>query len=82
MNLIELTEFLVKTLVTNKDNVSVKEFDTDEENTVLIQVLVSSDDIGRVIGKGGKLASAIRTLVQASSYTKDNKRVKINIDTF
>ena len=82
MNLIELTEYLVKLLVVNKEEVSVKEFDTDEENTVLIQVLVSSDDIGRVIGKGGKLASAIRTLVQASSYTKDNKRVKINIDTF
>ena len=82
MDLIELTEYLVKLLVVNKEEVSVKEFDTDEENTVLIQVLVSSDDIGRVIGKGGKLASAIRTLVQASSYTKDNKRVKINIDTF
>ena len=82
MNLIELTEYLVKLLVVNKEEVSVKEFDTEEENTILIQVLVSSDDIGRVIGKGGKLASAIRTLVQASSYTKDNKRVKINIDTF
>ena len=82
MNLVELTEYLVKLLVVNKDEVSVKEFDTEEENTMLIQVLVNSDDIGRVIGKGGKLASAIRTLVQASSYVKDNKRVKINIDTF
>ena len=82
MNLVELTEFLVKTLVTNKENVSVKEFDTDEENTILIQVLVDSSDIGRVIGKGGKLAKSIRTLVQASSYIKDNKKVKINIDSF
>ena len=82
MDLIELTEYLVKLLVVNKDEVSVKEFDTEEENTILIQVLVSSDDIGRVIGKGGKLASAIRTLVQASSYVKDNKKVKINIDSF
>ena len=82
MSLVELTEFLVKSLVTNKDNVSVKEFDTDEENTILIQVLVDSEDIGRVIGKGGKLANAVRTLVQASSYVKDNKRVKINIDSF
>ncbi len=82
MNLVELTEFLVKTLVTNKENVSVKEFDTDEENTILIQVLVDSSDIGRVIGKGGKLANSIRTLVQASSYIKDNKKVKINIDSF
>ena len=82
MSLVELTEFLVKTLVTNKDNVSVKEFDTDEENTVLIQVLVDSSDIGKVIGKGGRLANSIRTLVQASSYVKDNKKVKINIDSF
>ena len=82
MNLVELTEFLVKTLVVNKDNVSVKEFDSDEENTILIQVLVDSSDIGKVIGKGGRLANSIRTLVQASSYLKDNKRVKIDIDSF
>lgn len=82
MNLIELTEFLVKSLVVDKENVSVKEFESDEENTILIQVLVSSDDMGRVIGKGGKLANAVRTLVQASSYTKDNKKVRINIDSF
>ena len=82
MNLVELTEFLVKSLVANKDNVSVKEFESDEENTILIQVLVDSTDMGRVIGKGGKLANAVRTLVQASSYIKDNKKVKINIDSF
>ena len=82
MNLVELTEFLVKLLVVNKDNVSVKEFDSAEENTILIQVLVDSNDIGKVIGKGGKLANSIRTLVQASSYLKENKKVKINIDTF
>lgn len=82
MNLVELTEFIIKSLVTDKENVSVKEFESDEENTVLIQVLVSNDDMGRVIGKGGKLANSIRTLVQASSYIKDNKKVKINIDSF
>lgn len=82
MSLVELTEFLVKSLAENKENVSVKEFETDEENTILIQVLVDERDMGRVIGKGGKLANAIRTLVQASSYTKDNKKVRINIDSF
>ena len=45
-------------------------------------LMVSSDDIGRVIGKEGRNAKAIRTLVQASSYLKDNKKVKINIDSF
>lgn len=82
MSLVELTEFLVKSLVVNKDDVSVKEFESDEENTVLIQVLVNSEDMGRVIGKGGKLANAVRTLVQASSYIKENKKVRINIDSF
>lgn len=82
MNLVELTEFLVKSLVVNKENVSVKEFESDEEDTILIQVLVDSEDMGRVIGKGGKLANAVRTLVQASSYIHDNKKVRINIDSF
>lgn len=82
MSLVELTEFIVKSLVLNQDNVSVKEFESDEEDTVLIQVLVDHEDMGRVIGKGGKLANAVRTLVQASSYIKDNKKVRINIDSF
>ena len=82
MELVELTKEIVTALAEDKDSVEVKEFDTDEENTVLIQVMVSSDDAGRVIGRGGKTANAIRTLVQASSYLKDNKKVKINIDTF
>lgn len=82
MNLVELTEFIVKSLVVNGDNVSVKEFESDEENTVLIQVLVDSEDMGRIIGKGGKIANSVRTLIQASSYLKDNKKIKINIDSF
>lgn len=82
MNLVELTEFIVKSLVVNTEEVSVKEFESDEENTILIQVLVSEDDMGRVIGKGGKIANAVRTLVQASSYIQENKKIKINIDSF
>lgn len=82
MNLVELTENLVKSLVSNSDMVSVKEFETDEDNTILIQVMVDNSDMGKVIGKGGKIANAIRTLVQASSYLKDNKKIKINIDSF
>ena len=61
---------------------SVKEFDSENEDELLIQVMVQESDMGRVIGKGGKVANAIRTLVQASSYLKDNKKVRINIDSF
>lgn len=82
MDLISLTEGLVKSLVVNEDSVSVKEFSTEEDNTILIQVVVSEDDMGRVIGKDGKIANAIRTLVQASSALKENKYVKIDIDKF
>ena len=80
MNLIELTEDIVKSLVVDQDGVSVKEFPTEDENVILIQVMVDENDIGRVIGKNGRTANAIRTLVQASSALKDNKYVKIDID--
>lgn len=77
-----LTEEIVKSLVSDPDNVSVKQFESEDENEIIIQVLVSENEIGRVIGKSGKVANAIRTLVQASSYLKDNKKVRINIDSF
>ena len=82
MNLVELTKEIVTSLVSDKESVEVKEFETDEENTILIQVMVNDTDMGKVIGKSGKTANAIRTLVQASSYLSDNKKVKINIDSF
>ena len=82
MNLVELTEFIVKSLVKEKDAVSVKEFASNDENTIIIQVLIEEEDMGRVIGKGGKLANSIRTLVQASSFLQDDKKVRIDIDHF
>ena len=82
MDLVQLTEEIVKSLVVDQDGVSVKEFPTEEENVILIQVMVDENDMGRVIGKNGRTANAIRTLVQASSALKDNKYVKIDIDKF
>ena len=82
MDLVKLTEEIVKSLVEDADGVSVKEFPSEDENTILIQVMVNDDDMGRVIGKNGRTANAIRTLVQASSALKDNKYVKIDIDKF
>lgn len=82
MELVTLTEELVKALALNKESVSVKEFASDDEDSIVIQVMIAEEDMGRVIGKGGKVANSIRTIVQASSYLKDNKRVKINIDSF
>ncbi len=78
---VELTEFLVKSLVKNPDMVSVKEL-SDDEDIVTIQVLVENSDMGAVIGKNGNIAKAIRTIVQASSYKNNEPRVKIEIDSF
>ena len=78
MDLVKLTESIVKSLVVNEDSVSVKEFPTEEENVMLIQVMVAEEDMGRVIGKGGKCANALRTLVQASSSLESNKYVYVN----
>lgn len=82
MSLRELTEKLVKSVVKDEDAVSVKEFPSEDDDTCLLEVLVSEDDMGRVIGKSGKTANAIRTLVQASSALHENKYVRINFDKF
>ena len=82
MDLIKLTETIVKELVTDQDSITVKEFPSEEENTIVIQVMVPEDEMGKVIGKQGKIAKALRTIVQASSYMNDNKRVNINIDSY
>ena len=80
MTLVELTEMIVKSLVSDPDSISVKEFPNDDE--IIIEVVVKEEDMGSVIGSEGKIANSIRTVVQASSYLKDNKRVKINISSF
>lgn len=79
MKLVELTEYLVKNIVKDPESVSVKSFEDDE--FINIEVLVNNDEIGAVIGKEGINANAIRTIVQASSYINNEKKVKINIDS-
>lgn len=81
MDLLKLTEEIVLSLVENKELVMVKEFQTENENEVLIEVMISESDMPKVIGKNGKVINSIRTIVQASSYLKDNKNIKINIDS-
>ena len=81
MNLVELTEFLVRNIASEPDMVSVKQFE-DDDDKVTIQVLVDEKDMGAVIGRKGNIANAIRTIVQASSYVNENKSVRINIDSF
>ena len=82
MNLVILTESIIKKIVSDPESISVKEFDVDEENTIQIEILVSNDDIGKVIGKNGKIINSIRTIVQASSSLEDNKKIRINVDSY
>lgn len=82
MGLVKLTEMIVKELVKDSDSISVKEFPSENENEIMLQVMVPEDEMGRVIGKSGNIAKALRTVVQASSYINDNKKVNINIDSY
>jgi predicted RNA-binding protein YlqC (UPF0109 family) len=75
------TEELVKSLVSEPDLVKVQNFEDEDENPI-IEIMVSEDDMGKVIGRSGKMAKAIRTMVQAAAFNKGIKRVKINIDSF
>ena len=80
MNLVEFSEMIVKKLVKEPDLVKVQEFEGDEET--VIEIVVAEADMGRVIGKRGKIANSIKTLIQAKAYNDGNKRVKVNIDSF
>lgn len=82
MDLVLLTETIIKKIVVDPESVSVKEFSTEDENEIQIEVLISQDDMGRVIGKNGKIINSVRTLVQAASSIENTKRVKINVDSY
>lgn len=81
MNITDFTSYLITGIVKNPDMVKVSSFEGDEDTTI-IEVLVSNDDMGAVIGRGGKNAKALRTIIQAHAYLNNIKRVKINIDSF
>ncbi len=72
----DLLVTMAKALVTNPDAVSVKE--TERGNTVVLELSVAPDDMGKVIGKGGKRAQAIRTVMKAK-YLQTGKRVIVDI---
>ena len=80
MNLVEFSELIVKKLVKEPDLVKVQEFTSDDDTT--IEILVSEADMGRVIGKKGKIATNITTLIQAKAYNEGNRKVQVNIDSF
>ena len=72
----DLVEVIAKALVENPDEVVVTE--TEEEDTIYVEPKVGSSDMGKVIGKQGRIAKAIRTVVKAAS-SKTDKKVVVDI---
>ena len=72
----ELVEIIVKALVDNPDGVVVTE--KEQDKTTLIEVRVADGDMGKVIGKQGRIAKAIRAVVKAAA-TKENIKVVVDI---
>jgi predicted RNA-binding protein YlqC (UPF0109 family) len=73
----ELLVYLARQLVDEPDKVEVEAFEEDD-GTLVLELSVADDDYGKVIGRGGRTAQALRTLVKAAAV-KDNRRVLVDI---
>lgn len=72
----ELLNVIVENLIDNKDDIKINE--RQENDVIILELTVSNDDVGKVIGKQGKIAKAIRTVIKsAASY--ENKKVVVKI---
>lgn len=72
----ELVEYMAKSLVDNPEYVSVNE--VNKEQSIILELKVAPEDMGKVIGKQGRIAKAIRTIVKAAAV-KQHKRVIVEI---
>jgi predicted RNA-binding protein YlqC (UPF0109 family) len=72
----ELVRYLAQSLVRNPDAVEIKE--TDNGGASVIELKVAKEDLGRIIGKQGRTAKSIRTLLNAAA-SRDNRRVVLEI---
>jgi hypothetical protein len=73
----ELLEYLARQLVDEPDEVEVEQFDEDD-GTVVLELAVAEDDYGKIIGRGGRTANALRTVVKAAAV-KEGRRVLVDI---
>ncbi len=76
----EFTTKLVLGLVKNPEIVKVQDF-TDEDGTLILEIIVHNDDMSTVIGKSGATVKAIRTLVNACAYKQNLPKIKVNVDS-
>ena len=73
----ELLEYLARSLVDSPDEVSVESFEEDD-GTIVLELEVADDDVGKVIGRSGRTVNALRTVVRASSV-KHGRRVLVDV---
>jgi predicted RNA-binding protein YlqC (UPF0109 family) len=73
----ELLVYLAQQLVDEPGKVEVEQFEEDD-GTLVLELSVADDDYGKVIGRGGRTAQALRTVVKAAAV-KDNRRVLVDI---
>ena len=73
----DLLVYLARALVDQPDKVEVEQFEEDD-GTLVLELTVADDDYGQVIGRGGRTAQALRTVVKAAAV-KDNRRVLVDI---
>jgi predicted RNA-binding protein YlqC (UPF0109 family) len=71
-----LVEYLVKSMADQPDQVELGEHETDD--SILLELKISPDDIGKIIGKNGNTINAIRTVLQAAASSQ-KKRVKLEV---
>lgn len=74
----ELVEYIVKSLVDKPESVQITQ--TEGESVTILEIRVDAEDVGKVIGKEGRIANAIRTIVK-SAGAKQQKRVTVEIIT-
>jgi uncharacterized protein len=73
----DLVEYVVRSLVSDPDAVRVDEI--EEDDGIVIEVRVADGDLGRVIGREGRVANAIRTLAKAAATAEDAGRVMVEM---
>jgi predicted RNA-binding protein YlqC (UPF0109 family) len=73
----DLLLYLARALVDHPDRVKVEEFEEDD-GTLVLELSVAEDDYGQVIGRGGRTAQALRSVIKAAAV-KDNRRVLVDI---
>ena len=73
----KLVSYIVKSLVANKEDVKV-EANKENENTIILKVYVNEKDLGKVIGKNGKIANSLRNIVK-SAQTDNNVKYFVKI---